>query len=245
LRPGLAYNTWQMKNQYFGDINDYRKYGLLRVLSGGGQLKMGICWMLTADDGDGGGNLTTYLQKPELWRFYDPPLFDQLKKWVEGERKRSVSLIQNRDVIPGSLFFSDLLEDPLEKRAIYFHRMREKLKAADLIFYDPDNGIETSSIPRGRKGSSKYLYWDELYDLYSSDKSVLVYQHFPRLERNPYIDRRKSEICQNTGAAKVYALRTPQVVYFLAPQAQHSEYLSGRLEKVVEIWGVSQQIHIF
>ena len=40
-----------MKNQYLGDINDYRKQGLLRLLSGMGELKTGVCWMLTPDDG--------------------------------------------------------------------------------------------------------------------------------------------------------------------------------------------------
>lgn len=39
-----------MKNQYFGDINDYRKYGLIRLLTGAGKLKTTVCWMLTPDD---------------------------------------------------------------------------------------------------------------------------------------------------------------------------------------------------
>jgi len=30
-----------MKNHNFGDINDYKKYGLLRILSNHGQLKVG------------------------------------------------------------------------------------------------------------------------------------------------------------------------------------------------------------
>ena len=34
-----------MKNQYFGDINDYVKYGLLRVFSA--THRVAVCWMLT------------------------------------------------------------------------------------------------------------------------------------------------------------------------------------------------------
>ena len=37
-----------MKNQYFGDINDYRKYGLLRILTNGGEVDTAVCWMLKA-----------------------------------------------------------------------------------------------------------------------------------------------------------------------------------------------------
>jgi hypothetical protein len=44
-----------MKNQYFGDINDYRKYGLLRGLSNRGEIRTAVCWMLTTDDGRGDG----------------------------------------------------------------------------------------------------------------------------------------------------------------------------------------------
>ena len=36
-----------MKHQYVGDINDYRKYALLRALSAGGANRIGVCWMLT------------------------------------------------------------------------------------------------------------------------------------------------------------------------------------------------------
>jgi hypothetical protein len=41
-----------VKNRYFGDINDYRKYGLLRALTNYGEIKTAVCWMLTTDDDD-------------------------------------------------------------------------------------------------------------------------------------------------------------------------------------------------
>ena len=47
-----------MKNQYFGDITDYRKYGILRVLESAG-IKTGVCWMLTPPNNKH-GNLTHY-----------------------------------------------------------------------------------------------------------------------------------------------------------------------------------------
>jgi hypothetical protein len=60
-----------VKNQYFGDVNDYRKYGLLRTLSGNGQYRIGVCWMLTADDGRTDGRFTGYLAVQQRWRQYD------------------------------------------------------------------------------------------------------------------------------------------------------------------------------
>ena len=57
-----------MKNQYFGDVNDYLKYGLLRILADSGNNKIGVCWMLTADDSTRQGNNTRYLLTPAAWR---------------------------------------------------------------------------------------------------------------------------------------------------------------------------------
>jgi len=39
-----------MKNQYFGDVNDYRKYGLLRALQSTWDGSLLVAWMLTPDD---------------------------------------------------------------------------------------------------------------------------------------------------------------------------------------------------
>ncbi len=51
-----------MKHQYFGDINDYRKYGLLRQLSNFGQIATSVCWMLTPDaPGNVDGQKLAYL----------------------------------------------------------------------------------------------------------------------------------------------------------------------------------------
>jgi chromosome condensin MukBEF MukE localization factor len=38
-----------MKNQNIADINDYRKFGLVRTLSDSGKIRIDVCWMLTPD----------------------------------------------------------------------------------------------------------------------------------------------------------------------------------------------------
>lgn len=42
-----------MKDQYFGDINDYRKYGLLRAITAASALSVTVCWLRTAAGGVG------------------------------------------------------------------------------------------------------------------------------------------------------------------------------------------------
>ena len=75
-----------MKNQYFGDVNDYRKYGLLRLLAGGGTLRIGVCWMLTPNDSGPDGKKTEYLddRNRDEWQCYDHELYEFLRRKVHG-----------------------------------------------------------------------------------------------------------------------------------------------------------------
>jgi hypothetical protein len=65
-----------MKEQYVGDLNDYRKYALLRALAAGGENRIAVAWMLTPPDDRNDGNKRAYLDQPEKHRRFDPDLFD-------------------------------------------------------------------------------------------------------------------------------------------------------------------------
>lgn len=225
-----------MKNQYFGDVNDYRKYGLLRLLSGSGQFRVGVCWMLTENDSRTDGKFISYLDMPQLWRQYDPSLFDLLHKCIILDQGRDVTLIESAQALPGAEFFSEVLIDQLSFRTEYFKRVREKFADCDLIFYDPDNGIERRSIAKGHRNSAKYVYWDEVVETFQAGHSVLVYQHFPREEHNTYVQRLVQEYQTRLNTSKVYWFRTPQVVYFLSVQERHAEFIASRVGLVSKQW---------
>ncbi len=157
-----------MKNQYFGDINDYRKYGLLRLLSRGGELSTGVCWMLTPSDGLAHGQFIGHLDQPHRWRRYDPELFDFLHECLMVQGQRDVGLHEGAGVLPATTFYAPILADAVEERRRYFRRMLDLFREADLIFFDPDNGFEVRSKPIGRRDSSKYLYWHELTATYAA-----------------------------------------------------------------------------
>jgi hypothetical protein len=55
-----------MKNQYFADVNDYFKYGLLRCFAHA-EFRLGVCWMLTPDDRGPDGRKTKYLSQRQTW----------------------------------------------------------------------------------------------------------------------------------------------------------------------------------
>ncbi len=225
-----------MKDQYFGDENDFKKYGLLRMLSDGGRMRIAICWMLTDADQSNDGNTTGYLQQPRKWRTLDPPLFDSLRQCLSTPENRSVNWASETSLIPNARYYVKPLTDSASTRDSYFERYLSLANDCDLAFFDPDIGLEIQSTPYGRKGSSKYLYEDELVETYDAGLSILVYQHFKRIERTYFLRTEASRLRTLTGATEIIAFCTNRVTFLLVPQPRHLAYLQQRSEYVEDIW---------
>lgn len=224
-----------MKNQYFGDINDYRKYGLLRALWSGGQGSLLVVWMLTPDDGNSDGRFRSYLRESERWRDYDQGLFDGLTSLLRSSAP-NVSLIEQSNLLPMASFYSVEVPDTREDRAAWRRGLLEAVGGVDLVFFDPDNGIEVPSKPVGRKGSSKYVTWCEIEACWDAGCSVLIYQHFRREKREPLARRLVLELKNRTGAYFTEAFRTPRVLFLLAAQRRHARIFQDGLQRLSR-WG--------
>jgi CBS domain-containing protein len=225
-----------MKNQYFGDVNDFRKYGLLRALTGRGEISTAVCWMLTPDDGRTDGQFTTYLTQPERWRHYDSELYDQLREAVAIQGRRDVRYVEEVGLLPSTRFYDELLHDDAGSRENYFETFWQVSKGCDLVFFDPDNGLEVKSKPYGKRDSCKYLYWRELEKAVASGHSVLVYQHFRRVQRDRFIEQMVQEIGEHTGIGIIYSFRTAHVVFFLLLTDQQEAAFEGYIEDVERVW---------
>lgn len=226
-----------MKNQYFGDINDYRKYGLLRALQSEGQGKLLVAWMLTPDDDSRDGGSRTYLQDSNHWRRYDPQLFDGLAALLPSGSMPDVSLIEQSILLANASYYSAVVPDVRSDRDIWRQGLFDAARNVDLAFVDPDNGIEVPSKPVGRKGSSKYVAWDEIQVLWAGGCSVLIYQHFPRKPRQAFAERMVSELRRRTGAGFTEAFRTPHVLFLLAVQGRHEFGARAALSLLQLRWG--------
>lgn len=233
-----------MKDQYVGDINDYRKYALLRALSSGGAKRIGVCWMLTPSDGRTDGGKLAYLQQPERHRSVDPELYDILAHAASALERRRLVTIESSGAIPGAIYHNAPLPDELAGRHAFMGRCAYEFRDAELIFFDPDNGLE-ASLPKGRKNSSKYLYLDEVAAFYASGKSLLIYQHFPRVERQVFLARCAARLHAAAPGASLWAFTTAHVVFLLllhpnsSPALHAAAELRARAGNPISCWAVA------
>jgi hypothetical protein len=225
-----------LKDQYFGDVNDYRKYGLLRALQAASGLKLGVCWLRTANDSRPDGEFRDYLRTPERFRVHDPALFDALTRLLHSGASRSVELAEAWDLLSGAAYHHDVLGDDALDRLRYFATARERLATCPLLFFDPDNGIEVGSVGYGRKGSAKYVYWRELEDAVRRGHSIVVYQHFRRERRDHFLHRLAGELHRRLGAGRVLAFRTAHVVFFLVARPEHVPLFSSAPDLIQRRW---------
>jgi hypothetical protein len=161
-----------MKDQYFGDINDYRKYGLLRAIIRASGFRVLVAWMLTPDDGSTDGKFISYLEHSGKLSRHDPVLFQKINELLVSGRERRVNLVEGSGLIPQAKYYYSPVPDKASSRRSWFNLLIQRARGSDFVFLDPDNGLEVKSKAYGGKGSSKFLYWREVEALWASGKSL-------------------------------------------------------------------------
>ena len=234
-----------MKNQYVSDFKDYLKYGILRCLAKCG-IRTHVCWMLTEDDDTDQGLDLRHLGNPARWRTFDPVLYDHLHDIVCREQMRNIVRIRELKIIPSVTYYESILTDEAPERIKYFEQFQLTLPQCDLVFFDPDTGIERSRPKKGKPDSSKYIYWDELSECYESDHSLLIFQYFNFSPGIREIEARGNEIAENLAVqSPIIAFKTKaQVVFFLVPRPKHFEMMSEFAVDIANHWHPHITFHL-
>lgn len=185
-----------MQNRYFGDVGDFGKFGLLRKLCDGTpSLKLGVVWYLTdcGNETKADGKHVGYLEgichsaSKERFRTCDTKLYDVLRqllvdadgKVVAGRRLVGTVEGERAGVLPdGTVFFSETLKDKEgTSRREWLGRALKTTAEEDLIFLDPDNGIQSQS---SRAMGPKHALWSEIEAFAKRGQTVVVYHHLNR-----------------------------------------------------------------
>ena len=230
-----------MQNRYTGDIGDFSKLGLLRVLQAS-DLSIGLNWYLTPDEKhNDDGKHVKYLEKDE-YRSCDEDLWLELKDIVDSDH-RAIEHLENENTLKAT-YFSECLNfsgmrksERLEFRSAWHKRALVSLSDLDVITVDPDNGLIVPSAV-GMPKENKYVMVDELADYYARGSTVIYYQHKARKRDPHYINQHNQLI--NSGkfpGASGLALKfkkTSQRYYFFIIQPRHKETIETAVNGMME-----------
>lgn len=182
-----------MQDRYVGDAGDFPKYGLLRRLvgkSGERPIRVGVVWCLFPDEThNNDGRHVSYLHRPEFKKL-DDPLLTALRKIVTSGN-RCVAAVSSGALLPGNTVFCDAAasapkalrlspDERVHYRAGWLDQCFALTEKCDLVFFDPDNGLEIASVPKRHPNAGKYVYWDELTPFWRRGQTLLVYHHLNR-----------------------------------------------------------------
>lgn len=202
-----------MQNRYVGDIGDYVKLALLRALSG--EHRLGVAWWLVQDETHNkDGRHIKYLENHAQWRHLDPPLFDGLRDIVRTGG-RTVEALEASCLLPVDTEYNRIpVPCPLmwTQRALarehWFQELLVTMNRSNLIFLDPDNGIEAQRYRVTKKGANKSVRMDEIQRLIQPGRILILYHHQTRL-RGGHISElsHHARRLRDFGATNVDALR--------------------------------------
>lgn len=222
-----------MNNKYFGNINDFYKYSLLRTFCDAGNSTLGVCWMLTPDDGESNPDRFDYLDRREM-RANDPYVFDRMDDLAASGENGSIELVREWSLLPNALTFDRRLPIPQLERRGYFSQSRKHLAECSIVFFDPDIGIENPSLGVGSSRAIQYLFWAEAAAAFEQGHSLILYQQYPRVERGQYDVRRVTEAARRLrGDFCITTFSTSRVLFLCAVQRRH-EHLVQRTRRIVE-----------
>lgn len=242
-----------MQDRYTGDVGDFGKYGLLKALCGN-DLSLGVAWYLYPDEennGDGGhiGYLRPTPQNLRRFRDCDPGLYDALGEIV-GDGKRRVASVRERAVLPQGTSFHEApltfrnmpwvgprtATERAEHRKAWVRDALETTQDCDVVFFDPDNGLEIDAVRPHHKRGPKYAFFDELKTCLGRGQNLVVYHHLHRaLPTKVQIRQRLTQVGERLGAAFALRYRPGSArAFFVVPSEAHREILVERAERLVQ-----------
>lgn len=225
-----------MQNRYAGDIGDFGKLGLLRILQASG-FSIGINWYLIPNEShNDDGRFIQYL-KNNAYRRCDEGLWLKINRIVSGQR--NVSMIQNAQLLE-AVYYADILDfsektkaDRKADREKWHAKALSTLSEMDIVFVDPDNGLLVPSAA-GTKKENKYVTPTELADYYQQGSSVVYYQHKARVPDSVYKEKHGELIASSTfeGASGLGLKfnRTSLRYYFFIMQPNHQAAIANAVD---------------
>lgn len=164
-----------MQECFLGDIGDYLKYGFLRALVGyqtTGVLRLGVVWYAVRTSGTRANSRFRYLDDETFLR-YDPELFQSMRRVREQGAK--FEDVPQLGILPlDTVYVSDEVQSA-STRGKWIEQILPRLHERQLVYLDPDNGIQFVGAP-----SRHHVTLQELALFLELQSSLVVYHHLNR-----------------------------------------------------------------
>jgi len=191
-----------MKNRFYGDVNDYIKYGILDILAKEYK-SIGINWYLTDDQhgGKGDGKIDLHITKEKDWRGYNPKIYDKLKNRLQLDQRNIKYCGEDKVFNFKHEFVEQLPDNALRSdyanlRNEWHARARRHLSKCDLVFFDPDIGV-IDQLSKSVEKNSEYCLAKEIVDYDWCDWLVVVFpkhaKRYSTLKANPIVIRAEQQ----------------------------------------------------
>jgi hypothetical protein len=219
-----------MKNQYFGDVRDLFKFGLIEKIIKGLKLPQKFTYipMLTPNDDSYDGNLRNFSKNDVGWDNEPLRVFlNQFHTMLIVKRDfREIANYYKRFGIETCIYNGNVYFEK-SKRFEYFENIPQDLLENSLIFIDPDIGLEI------KKSTEKHILLSEISSIYkrmNNDSAIMVFQFFPRVKRAKYIEKRLSDLSE-ISSNLAYITNNVILFFFLAKNQSRIEEIKGLLKE--------------
>ncbi|MGY3577825.1 hypothetical protein [Bradyrhizobium sp. USDA 4504] len=237
-----------MQNRYVGDVGDFAKYALLRAVARETKLRIAVIWYLYSDeDHNADGRHVSYLRDEALAQL-DPSLHAALARLIH-KGKRSVRSVASAGILPpDTTFFTNPVSDRrgdkrLSRseralfRAAWLKKALARAKDHQLVFLDPDNGLETASVQRHSPKSGKYVFWNEVAEFWNAGHSLVIYHHLNRtttVARQAEVLKAKfRERFPDAPILRHFLARRGSCRHFwIVGRDEHAQALAGSIERI-------------
>lgn len=177
--------------------------------------------MLTKNDSNGHGakynrdNAKVGTKNKELVAFLDECVQEGRRDIVELEK------ILDRCEIKMTVYSGKSHYFPHRQRQDYFARIGNELLINSLVFVDPDIGLEVAN------SDERHLLFDEVKELYRRmhESSILMlFQHFPRVARQEYLNRRSEELKDKISGDYPVCIDNNEIIFFFLTKNESLEH---------------------
>ena len=235
-----------MQDRYVGDVGDFGKLSLLRRLTSAPRqpLSLGVHWcMFPNESHNADGRHISYLEDLAFGGL-DPLVHATLHQLVTQRRRSVRELSASAIFAPESRHFLEYL--PVSARAPERPGARRRwttdalsaLAGSDVVFMDPDNGIEAASVPASSPKAGKYVFWTEIEAFWNSGHSLVVYHHANRTASvRQQVDVLKARFHGRLGAAAgvlpMIFRRGSCRTFWIVAQKQHAPILHAQAQTML------------